>query len=92
MVIDQNYKPLTLPEAFYMASKDGGSFFGKTGSFESGYGMNAVVIDDEDFNQGYDFSIEQRLERIVYLSSDRDIFAKEYPLEFGYIDNLRGIG
>lgn len=82
MVIDDKCKPLTLPEVFYMATKGGGSFFGKTGSFESGYGMNAVVIDDEDFNQGYDFSIEQRLERIVYLSGDRDIFAK-------YVDGQR---
>lgn len=76
MIIDEKCKPLTLPEVFYMATKGGGSFFGKTGSFESGYGMNAVVIDDEYFNSGYDFSIEQRLERIVYLSDDRDIFAK----------------
>ena len=76
MIIDEKCKPLSLPEVFYMATKGGGSFFGKTGSFESGYGMNAVVIDDAYFNSGYDFSIEQRLERIVYLSSDRDIFAK----------------
>jgi guanine deaminase len=76
IVIDEKCTPLTLPEVFYMATKGGGSFFGKTGSFEPGYGMNAVVIDDEYFNQGYNFSIEQRLERIVYLSSDRDIFAK----------------
>ena len=34
--IDGNAKALTFPEAFYLATKGGGSFFGKTGSFEPG--------------------------------------------------------
>ncbi len=76
VIFDENSKPLTLPEAFYMATKGGGSFWGKTGSFEPGYEMNAVVLADAEHNQGYELSIEQRLERIVCLSTDRDIFAK----------------
>ncbi|MER1994747.1 MAG: amidohydrolase family protein, partial [Eubacteriales bacterium] len=41
--IDHNAKPLTFPEAFWLASKGGGSFFGKVGSFEEGYAFDAVV-------------------------------------------------
>ena len=31
---DQNLKPLTFDEAFYLGTKGGGEFFGKVGSFE----------------------------------------------------------
>ena len=33
-------------EAFYMATKGRGAFFGKVGSFEAGYEFDAVVMDD----------------------------------------------
>ena len=36
-LVDDGCKPLTLPEAFYLATKGGGAFFGKVGSFEAGY-------------------------------------------------------
>jgi len=76
VILDKTQKPLTLPEAFHMATKGGGSFWGKVGSFEPGYDMNAVVINDEKLNTSGDLTIEQRLERIVYLSADEHIAAK----------------
>lgn len=76
VIIDQAKKPLTMPEAFYMATKGGGSFWGRVGSFEPGYDMNAVVVNDEEFNRSFELTVEQRLERIVYLSSDAHIAAK----------------
>jgi guanine deaminase len=76
VIVDKTKKPLTLPEAFYMATKGGGSFWGKVGSFEPGYDMSAVVIDDESLNGAYALTLEQRLERIVYLSNDGHIAAK----------------
>ena len=33
-LLDASLKPLTIEEAFYMATKGGGAFFGKVGSFE----------------------------------------------------------
>ena len=39
---DDSLKPLTLPETFYMATKGGGAFFGKVGSFEEGYDLDPV--------------------------------------------------
>jgi len=76
ILVDKTKKPLTLPEAFYMATKGGGSFWGKVGSFEPGFDMSAVVLDDEVLNGAYDLTLEQRLERIVYLSPDGHIAAK----------------
>ena len=39
--MDQTQAPVTLEEAFYMATIGGGSFFGKVGSFEKGYEFDA---------------------------------------------------
>lgn len=36
-MVDESCKPLVFSEAFYLATKGGGSFFGKVGSFEEGY-------------------------------------------------------
>ena len=44
---DQRLAPLTVSEAFYLATKGGGAFFGKVGSFEQGYEFDALVINDE---------------------------------------------
>ena len=35
-----------IEEVFYLATKGGGEFFGKVGSFEEGYEFDAVVIED----------------------------------------------
>jgi guanine deaminase len=76
VLVDPSQPPLTLPEAFYMATRGGGSFFGKVGSFEEGFEMDAVVIDDSDINYLSPLTLVQRLERVVHLSEDRHIQAK----------------
>ena len=63
---------ITLAEAFWMATKSGGSFFGRVGSFEPGFEFDALVIDDSDLNHS-DYSLLERLERYVYLGDDRQI-------------------
>lgn len=73
---------LTLSEAFYLATKSGGSFFGKVGSFEPGYAFDALVIDDTVLNQINDdlgresYTLQQRIERFIYLGDDRQITAR----------------
>lgn len=60
---------LSLSEVFYMATKLGGSFFGKVGSFEVGYEFDALVIDNDSpmhdsvYNSD---TLYTRLERFVY--------------------------
>lgn len=68
--------PLTTAEAFYLATKGGGSFFGKVGSFEPGYAMDCLVVDDARLRDETPRSLEERLERFIYLGDDRDIEAR----------------
>lgn len=63
---------LTLSEAFWMATKSGGSCFGKVGSFETGYEFDALVIDDHELHPD-EYTLLQRLERFVYTGDDRHI-------------------
>ena len=63
---------LTLPEAFWIATKSAGSFFGRVGSFEPGYEFDALVIDDTVLHPD-EYSLLHRLERFVYVGDDRQI-------------------
>ena len=61
---------LSLSEAFYMATAQGGAFFGKMGKLKSGYALDALVIDDHKlYKQRY--SILDRLEKFIYIGDDR---------------------
>lgn len=73
---DQTLKPLTVEEVFYMATKGGGEFFGKVGSFEPGYAFDAVVLDDNRLKHPQPLDLKSRLERLIYFSDDREIQAK----------------
>jgi guanine deaminase len=42
------------------------------GSFEPGYEFDALVIDDSDLNHDH-YSLQERLERYIYLGDDRQI-------------------
>ncbi len=75
-LIDQSLAPLNFEEAFYIASKGGGEFFGNAGSFEKGYEFDAVVIDDMSLKHPQELDVKERLERLVYLAEDRNITAK----------------
>lgn len=67
-------RPLRLSEAFHMATKAPGAFFGRVGSFEPGFEFDALVVRRED--SPLDLSPEERLERFVYTGDDRDILER----------------
>ena len=73
---DNSLKPLTVEEVLYMATKGGGEFFGKVGSFEPGYEFDAVILDDSRLKHPQELDVKKRLERMIYLSDDREIKAK----------------
>ena len=73
---DDSLEGLTAEEVFYMATKGGGEFFGKVGSFEPGYEFDAVVLDDSRLKHPQPMDIRSRLERMIYLADDREIRAK----------------
>jgi guanine deaminase len=75
-LIDQDCKPLTVEEAFYLGTRGGGSFFGDVGSFEKGFEFDAVVIDDSKISTTNPLSVRERLSRIIYCSDDTCIRAK----------------
>ena len=63
-VNNPKYLPLSISEAYYLATKGGGSFFGKVGSFETEYEFDALIVEDEPTPE--EFSLEERLERFIY--------------------------
>ena len=76
-MVDEAYKPLVFTEAFYLATKGGGAFFGRVGSFEEGYEFDAVVMDDSVLPHPQSLSLAERIERAVYLGLDeKNITAK----------------
>lgn len=73
---DDSLEALTAEEVFYMATKGGGAFFGKVGSFEKGYEFDAVVLDDSRLKHPQTLDVRSRLERMIYLADEREIRAK----------------
>lgn len=65
--VDSSAEPVKLSEVFYMATKGGGEFFGKCGSFEKDYDFDAVIIRTNDEK----LSTIEKLEKIVYTNLDK---------------------
>lgn len=75
-LVDQSTKPLTFPEAFYLATKGGGSFFGSVGGFDAGYAFDALVLDESAYPHPQVLTPPERLERYVYLAAHAPLHAK----------------
>ena len=69
-MVNEEYKPLVFSEAFYLATKGGGKFFGNVGSFEEGYEFDAVIMDDSVLPHPQTLTLAERMERAVYLGLD----------------------
>ncbi len=70
---ERTSRPVRAAEAFYCATKGGGSFFGKTGSFEPGYAFDALVVDDSMWTRHPEMTLVQRIEKLIYCGDDRNI-------------------
>jgi guanine deaminase len=73
---NEEEKPITVEEVFYLGTKGGGKFFGKVGSFEEGYEFDALVIDDEKLCKVSKGTIEERMERLIYSGHEENIVAR----------------
>ncbi|MDL2217668.1 amidohydrolase family protein [Christensenellaceae bacterium OttesenSCG-928-M15] len=69
-------KSLTLAEAFYLATSGGAKYFGAGPGFQAGDALHALVLDDAMLPPSPGLSLEQRLERILYLSHGRCVHAR----------------
>lgn len=76
LYVDKNAKALNVSDVLYMATLSGGSFFGKVGSFESGFEFDAIIIDDSNINVNTEHDLSARLERAIYLASECEIKSK----------------
>ena len=76
--LDKTARPLTFSEGFYLATKGGGSFFGRVGSFEAGYEFDAVVLDDSSVVHPQELTLAERLERAVYLGLDGECIRAKF--------------
>ena len=70
------YAPLRAAEAFYLATRGGGAFFGDCGAFLPGFRFDAVVVDDRRTGGSALSDLEQRFEKYIYLCTEQDICAK----------------
>lgn len=68
-----DYDPISISEAFYLATKGGGRFFGKVGSFEEGYDFDALVINDSSLKMNGAPTLVERLEKFIYAGSSQNI-------------------
>ena len=67
-------RAIPFENAFYMATKEGGTLFGKVGSLEPGYEFDALVI--RDFSDPFrEIKPEETVERFCYTGNPTDILA-----------------
>lgn len=71
--VDDTHEALSTPEVFFIGTKGGGKLFGKVGSFEEGYEFDALVIDDSTIPDINERTLEERIERFIYIGDDRNI-------------------
>ena len=71
--VDKESKILSTSEAFYLATKGGGKFFGKVGSFEEGYEFDALILDDTSLKGVSKRTIDERVQRFVYSGNSTNI-------------------
>ncbi|MBN1501206.1 MAG: amidohydrolase family protein [Spirochaetes bacterium] len=70
--MDKNCRVLKHSEAFFMATKGNGSFFGNTGNFDKGNFFDALVITDNSPLSGKPEPLDS-LYRFLYYGDDRNI-------------------
>ncbi|MCI9076638.1 MAG: amidohydrolase family protein [Dorea sp.] len=73
---EKSPRPVSFKEAFYLATMGGGEFFGKVGSFIEGFEADILVLDDSREKYPLPQNLEDRLERICYLSDNGAVYAK----------------
>ncbi len=75
-LVDQTQKPLTFEDVFYLATLGGGSFFGNVGTFLKGYEFDAVVLNDENIKSPRTLSLQERVNRLIYMPEHVTVVAK----------------
>lgn len=71
---DSSSTPLSVEEAYYLATTSAALYFGDKPGFGKGNRLNAIVVDDSSFaSPDRSLTLKERLERAVYRMDDRAI-------------------
>lgn len=76
-MMNRSHQVISFSEAFYMATKGGGEYFGKVGSFEEGYEFDMVVIKPDELAMARGINTLEQLQRFVY-SGDNQMIVDVY--------------
>ena len=68
--------PLSLAEAFYLATRGAGAFFGDVGAFLPGYELDALVLRPTELDALVERTPFEQLEQFLYDGDDRSIAAR----------------
>ena len=71
-----NQAPLSLTEAFYLATRGAGSFLGNVGAFLPGFAFDALVLRPSALDALVERTPFERLEQFLYDGDDRNIAAR----------------
>lgn len=74
---DQSLSPLSFPEAFYLATRGGGRFFGEVGKLEAGYEADFLVLREKKRSVRTQSPLE-RLEQFFYLAEENGGISAKY--------------
>lgn len=72
-VLTKEDKPLSLAEAFWMATRGSGKFFGQCGDFTVGSSCDLLVIDDQTPRQIKEMTLTDRLSQFVFAGDKTQI-------------------
>ena len=65
---------LTVGEGYYLGTTSGHKYFGAGEGFAVGDKLHAIVVDDSDFPEAsHSLSVEERFERIIYMTHRHNI-------------------
>ena len=66
---------LQVTEAYYLGTTAGATYFGAGKGFSAGDRLHAIVVDESSFPENGNLSLQERLERAVYLMDEKNIAA-----------------
>lgn len=72
-VLTKEDKPLSLAEAFWMATRGSGKFFGNAGDFTVGASCDLLVIDDSEPRLMKEMTLPDRLSRFIFAGDKTEI-------------------
>ena len=65
---------LTVAEGYYLGTTSGHKYFGAGEGFAAGDKLHAIVVDDSDFSEAsHPLTVEERFERIIYMTHRHNI-------------------